>query len=175
MNETECKVVFQTEWFNIEEEYFPVLGDKPYYRMNCDDNVIVLAQTAAGKIILIRQFRPAIRKVSIEVPCGAIDPGETPAEAAARELYEETGYRCRKMEQLGKGKLLMNRMNADEYLFWAPDCVLDETFIAHESIETLLVTPPELKALVLEGEFEQISTLSLLLLSDWKANTGFCS
>ena len=40
-----------------------------------------------------RQFRPPAGKLMLEFPAGLIEPGETPAETAERELYEETGYR----------------------------------------------------------------------------------
>ncbi|EPE08399.1 adp-ribose pyrophosphatase [Ophiostoma piceae UAMH 11346] len=43
-------------------------------------------------IILIKQFRPAVGRVVIEVPAGLVDAGETVEEAAIRELREETGY-----------------------------------------------------------------------------------
>ena len=48
-----------------------------------------------GGVLLIRQFRAPARGYVIEFPAGLIDPGETPAETAMRELYEETGYRGR--------------------------------------------------------------------------------
>lgn len=44
------------------------------------------------EIILQKQFRPPINAVTIEVPAGLVDAGETPEEAAIRELKEETGY-----------------------------------------------------------------------------------
>ena len=44
------------------------------------------------EILLVRQFRPPTGRLMLEFPAGLIDPGETPAETAVRELYEETGY-----------------------------------------------------------------------------------
>lgn len=44
------------------------------------------------ELILVRQFRPPTGKMMLEFPAGLIDPGESPVEAATRELYEETGY-----------------------------------------------------------------------------------
>jgi ADP-ribose pyrophosphatase len=41
---------------------------------------------------LQKQFRPPVASVTIEVPAGLIDAGETAEEAAVRELKEETGY-----------------------------------------------------------------------------------
>lgn len=44
------------------------------------------------EILLVRQFRPPTGRLMLEFPAGLIDPGETPAETAVRELYEETGH-----------------------------------------------------------------------------------
>jgi len=44
------------------------------------------------EIILQKQFRPPVEKITIEVPAGLIDPSETAEECAIRELKEETGY-----------------------------------------------------------------------------------
>ncbi|KAI5843471.1 NUDIX hydrolase domain-like protein [Morchella snyderi] len=43
-------------------------------------------------ILLQKQYRPPIGKVTVEIPAGLIDANETPEECAIRELYEETGY-----------------------------------------------------------------------------------
>jgi ADP-ribose pyrophosphatase len=54
--------------------------------------VAILNQPTGPEILLQKQYRPPIDKVSIEVPAGLIDEGETPEECAVRELKEETGY-----------------------------------------------------------------------------------
>ncbi|MGH2577710.1 MAG: NUDIX hydrolase, partial [Actinomycetota bacterium] len=62
----------------------------------------VLPVTPNGDVLLVRQFRPAIRRSLMEIPAGVLDvDGEDPLGCAARELFEETGYRHRSLEFLG--------------------------------------------------------------------------
>jgi 8-oxo-dGTP pyrophosphatase MutT (NUDIX family) len=62
-------------------------------RVNSNGAVLIIAELrTSGEIILIRQYRPPADKYVIEFPAGLIDGGENPAESAARELLEETGY-----------------------------------------------------------------------------------
>jgi ADP-ribose pyrophosphatase len=58
----------------------------------CGDSIAVVALTAANQVVLVRQYRPGPQRVLDELPGGGIEPGERPAQAAARELEEETGY-----------------------------------------------------------------------------------
>jgi len=59
-------------------------------------SVVVLPALPGGRILLIQQYRHAARQYLWELVAGRIDPGETPKEAAARELIEETGYRAKR-------------------------------------------------------------------------------
>lgn len=56
------------------------------------ETVAVLALTPSGQLVMVRQFRPGPDRVVLSLPGGMLDPGETPQEAAVRELREETGY-----------------------------------------------------------------------------------
>jgi ADP-ribose pyrophosphatase len=59
-------------------------------------SVVVLPILPDGRILLIQQYRHATRQYLWELVAGRIDAGETPRQAAARELIEETGYRAAK-------------------------------------------------------------------------------
>ena len=57
--------------------------------------VFVVAVTAQDELLLVRQYRHPVRDWTLEVPAGSVHDGETPLEAAARELAEEAGGRAR--------------------------------------------------------------------------------
>ena len=165
------QTVFQTEWFSIEQEFFDYiesLKGKPYYRINSPDGVIILAVTEKGEIILVKQFRPAINRYTLEFPSGAINESESPREAAVRELYEETGFVCKTLNHLGKGRIMVNRHNSQDFAFYGTGAVKHPEFEGKEDIETILVTPADFKALVLSEEFEPFVSLSLFMLAEWK-------
>lgn len=61
----------------------------------------VVAVNAEGKLLMVRQYRNALDRETLEIPAGALDSAEEPTHiAAARELEEETGFRAGKLELL---------------------------------------------------------------------------
>jgi ADP-ribose pyrophosphatase len=87
-----------------------------FYRIVSVDWVQIVPVTAAGDIVMIRQYRHGADKITLEIPGGLVDDGESPADAAARELLEETGYRAPRLRPLGalnpNPALFGNRLHA---------------------------------------------------------------
>ena len=64
--------------------------------------VCVLPLTSDGNVICVRQYRYAVGKMMLELPAGKLDSkDEDPADAAGRELSEETGFTCGRLTKLG--------------------------------------------------------------------------
>jgi ADP-ribose pyrophosphatase len=62
--------------------------------------VAILPITNDGKIVMVEQFRKALERTLVEIPAGKLEKGENPLECARRELEEETGYVCEKLDWL---------------------------------------------------------------------------
>ncbi|MFO7917972.1 MAG: NUDIX hydrolase [Anaerolineae bacterium] len=69
--------------------------------LEADDWVNVVALTPREKVVVVRQYRFGTRQMTVEIPAGIVEAGETPKEAAIRELREETGYAAREWKYLG--------------------------------------------------------------------------
>lgn len=64
-------------------------------------SVVLMPMTAAGEIILVRQYRHAIRRDAWELPAGTLNANEEPEKAARRECHEEIGLVPSTLEMLG--------------------------------------------------------------------------
>ena len=82
-------------WINVQTNVYhlPDGSDAEWDLIVGRDGVGIVAVTTDSRIVLARQYRPGPDAVLGELPGGYIEPGETPAAAARRELEEETGYR----------------------------------------------------------------------------------
>lgn len=72
-----------------------------FYVLHAPDWVNVVPVTPEGTVICVEQYRPGTDEVTLEIPGGVMDPGETPETAARRELLEETGYTAEQFIPLG--------------------------------------------------------------------------
>lgn len=97
--------IFKTSWLTVRKDHIrqPTgveLDD--FYIIESRDWVNVLAITDDEMYIIEEQYRHGIRQVCTELCAGNVEEGETPLQAAQRELLEETGYSGGKWSLLGK-------------------------------------------------------------------------
>jgi len=76
-------------------------GVRDFYVVSAPDWINVIPLTEDGRVVLIRQYRFGIEGFTLEIPGGMCDEAELPADAARRELREETGYEAPDIVALG--------------------------------------------------------------------------
>ena len=83
-------------WLKVAKETCELPNGKvidDFYTLWQPDWVLILARTAEGKWVMTEQYRHGSQTIELEFPAGIINRGETPEQAALRELQEECGYR----------------------------------------------------------------------------------
>jgi len=63
--------------------------------------VTILTMTRSQEVVLVKEYRHGIQKTILQLPGGSVDEGESPLEAAKRELLEETGFRSDTFIEVG--------------------------------------------------------------------------
>lgn len=157
--------------FRVREDakVSPVTGEElPFFILECHDWINVLPITADGQAVLIRQWRHGTNEITWEIPGGLIDPGETPEQAAARELLEETGYTPKRIQYAGavtpNPAFITNRCHT----CIAYDCEKTSapSFDPGEDITTHLVPLERLREMVRDGEITHSLVVAAFYLSD---------
>lgn len=126
-----------------------------------DDMVAVLALTEARDVVLVRQYRPGPEAVLLELPAGVIEQGADPADTAAGELLEETGYTGR-IEPVGT-ILEEGYSNRVKHVFVAQGCRRDREPEEPHLTEPVLVSLSELRSHLRGGRLADVDAGYLAL------------
>jgi ADP-ribose pyrophosphatase len=128
-------------------------SEHSFYVIESGDWINVIPLTDREEVVMIEQYRHGSDEVTLEVPGGMVDEGETPAGAAARELAEETGYEAEQMIALGRTRPNPAIQNNWQHAFLAPGARLvgEPEFDTTEHCAVRLVPLADIPALIAGG------------------------
>lgn len=133
--------------------------------------VAIVALTESGKIALVRQYRTALDRVTVEIPAGKLEPGEDPLDCAKRELKEETGFVAGRIAYLTTIASSCGFSDELIHLYLATQLSFEgATPDEDEFLNVDLVDVQELVDAVLDGKIEDAKTVVGALACDVMAH-----
>ena len=160
--------VYRGSLIRVEVESWPA-GEREVVRHPGACGVVAI--TAGGEVVLVRQLREAVRESLLEIPAGIFDvEGESAAVCAARELMEETGYRAENVKPLTA--IYPSPGFTDERIeLFSAEAVPDSRG-QEEEVETVLMPFAEAVRAIREGRIADAKTVAALLLASLPQRLG---
>ena len=158
----ESETVYEGLIFDVTHDKVLINGGKTSYRdVVHHKGGVAIAAVDGDKILLVRQYRYCTGEVLIELPAGKLDKkGESPIEAAKRELEEETGFVAGKWEDLGFIYSTPGFSNEKLYLFKAEDLTKTSQKLDYdESIDFEFVNREKVKSMIANNEIRDGKTI----------------
>lgn len=118
-----------------------------------------------GKLLMVRQYRNALDRYTLEIPAGGLNSADEPTrDAAARELEEETGYHSNELEWLITIRTTVAFCNEKIDIYVAKNLIKTEQHLDEdEFIRVEAYSVEELTGMILEGKIEDSKTVSAIM------------
>jgi ADP-ribose pyrophosphatase len=170
MKKKEPTLAYKCKIFDVWEEEFALPNGKTARQnwINHNPTVAIVAINDKNELLLINQYRNAVKKNLLEIPAGSLDGSEeSPAVCAQRELAEETGFKAKSLIKLFEGYLLPGYCNEYMYFFLALDLFSAPlTPDDDEFIEIMPVSFSQARKLIEKGEIIDAKTVLGIFLTD---------
>ena len=129
-------------------------------------SVIIVPVDKNGNLLFVRQYRHAAGMDLLELPAGTLEEGEDPAECAAREIREETGFAADKIEKIGDFYLAPGYSTEFMHLYLARELRYDPLEAdADEFLSVETIPFAEAIQMAERGEMPDAKSLAALLLA----------
>lgn len=152
--------LFNEPWLTVRKDRCALPNGNivpSFYVIEYPEWVNVFALTQDDQVVMVKQYRHGIKEISIEIPGGVVDEGESIEEAAKRELMEETGYEFESFEYMGKICANPSTTNNFMHMYLAKGGrkVGEQELDHSEEIEVVLMSIDEVKQLLKENKVHQ--------------------
>ena len=154
--------IYSNKYIELYEDVLDIKNKKKIYtRAIRKDYSTIVPFVSDNEILVIKSYRHLVNSYQIEAPSGYIEPGETPLQAAMRELKEETGYRANNIIDLGTYTLDYTMFEQTGNLFVAYDLINErkQNLGMMEIIETAILPIDEIKKLLYDGKILNASSI----------------
>lgn len=162
------RTAYEGRRIRVEQRRFVLAGREHTYDIVIHPGAaVILPILDDGRIVLIANYRLAVDHELLELPAGTLDPGEDPADCAARELAEETGYRAGRIVPLLNFYSTPGVMTEMMYTFLATGLTPGDT--AHDATEQIRLATIEYSealAAIHAGRIVDGKTITTLLYYD---------
>lgn len=162
------KTIYEGKIITIETHQVKLPDDQEGFReiVHHPGGVCILARDNENRILLVKQYRKPMEEAYLELPAGKLEKDLTPTENALKELEEETGYKAKKLKELGAYASSPGYSDEMIHLFVADELEPgtrggdDDEFI-----DIIRLTDEEFKKGILSGTIKDLKTVACYTLS----------
>lgn len=157
----ETRICYENKYFKVEEM---MVDNKvePFYKLKINNSVVVCVLDSSDSLWFVKQYRPSLGYKTIEMVAGEIESGETPQEAAERELKEELGMKGEMIQVGGPQRMMMNRTDNEYYFFLAIRCERIKGQTMEENIEAIKMKRQEFRQCIKLNRYEHMAGIALI-------------
>lgn len=161
------KKIYSHHLITLFEDTLDLNGeDRIYIRAIRRNYSTIVPFISKNELVIIRSYRHLVDAIQVEAPSGYIEDGESPYEAAKRELKEETGYEAQKIVSLGHYTLDYSMFEQNGNIFAAYDLLTNKEAKSKQSlgkmekIEVDIISIDQIKRLLYEGKILNAASIA---------------